>query len=282
MPENVEKKHIEKMISEGKDIFGRKDFELLPVKIDKTFPKYIAENQDRLKNLIFVPEPSYKLKISLKKFKYQISDFLYTKTKDGTVRNVKICGLKFYYDKNNKKNKIGRNCKLKNVKLTLGLKIEQDCTIISQKKDSIVINNGSSIGKGTYISNYEKPDSKIIIGKNCGLGWYNNYYGQGGITIGNNVMTASNVCILTSNHGYKDISVPIIRQESTYAPVSIGDDCWLGYNVIVLPGVKIGKHCTIGAGSVVTKDIPDYSIAVGSPCKVVKRYNFETGQWEKL
>ena len=53
--------------------------------------------------------------------------------------------------------------------------------------------------------------------------------------------------------------------------VTIGDDCWIGGNVIILPGVTIGKGCTIGAGSVVTKDIPEYSVAIGSPAKVVKK-----------
>lgn len=53
--------------------------------------------------------------------------------------------------------------------------------------------------------------------------------------------------------------------------VTIGDDCWIGGNVIILPGVTIGKGCTIGAGSVVTKNIPDYSVAIGSPAKVVKK-----------
>jgi acetyltransferase-like isoleucine patch superfamily enzyme len=53
-------------------------------------------------------------------------------------------------------------------------------------------------------------------------------------------------------------------------PVKIGDDCWIGGNVVILPGVTIGEGCTIGAGSVVTKDIPPFSVAVGSPCKVRK------------
>jgi len=55
------------------------------------------------------------------------------------------------------------------------------------------------------------------------------------------------------------------------APISIGDDCWFGANVTVVQGVKIGNGCTIGAGSVVVKDIPDRCVAVGNPCRVVKR-----------
>jgi acetyltransferase-like isoleucine patch superfamily enzyme len=58
-------------------------------------------------------------------------------------------------------------------------------------------------------------------------------------------------------------------------PIHIGDDCWLGGSVIVLPGVKIGNACTIGAGAVVTKDIPDRSIAVGNPARVIKTINLD-------
>lgn len=54
-------------------------------------------------------------------------------------------------------------------------------------------------------------------------------------------------------------------------PIFIGDDCWIGGDVIILPGVRIGEGCTIGAGSVVTRDVPPFSVAVGSPCRVVRR-----------
>ena len=63
--------------------------------------------------------------------------------------------------------------------------------------------------------------------------------------------------------------------------INIGDGCWLGEKVCVLPGVTIGKKCIIGAGSIVTKSIPDFSIAVGNPAKVIKKYNFETHKWDK-
>lgn len=62
--------------------------------------------------------------------------------------------------------------------------------------------------------------------------------------------------------------------------VHIGDGSWLGTHVVIAGNITIGKHCVIGANSVVTKDIPDYSVAVGIPAKVVKRYNFDTKCWE--
>ena len=64
--------------------------------------------------------------------------------------------------------------------------------------------------------------------------------------------------------------------------VAIGEDCKIYNNCVILPGVHIGKHCTIGANSVVTHDIPDYCVAVGVPTRIIKRYNFKTQQWEKV
>ena len=64
--------------------------------------------------------------------------------------------------------------------------------------------------------------------------------------------------------------------------IEIGDDSWIGINSVIVGNVRIGKHCVIGANSVVNKNIPDYSIAVGSPAKVIKRYNFEKKEWEHI
>lgn len=62
--------------------------------------------------------------------------------------------------------------------------------------------------------------------------------------------------------------------------VIIGDDTWIGEHAVII-GASIGKHCVIGSNSVVTHDIPDFSIAVGTPAKIIKRYDFETGKWRK-
>jgi acetyltransferase-like isoleucine patch superfamily enzyme len=62
----------------------------------------------------------------------------------------------------------------------------------------------------------------------------------------------------------------------------IGDDCWIGANAVVTAGVTIGKHSVVAAGAVVTKDIPPYSVAVGNPCRVIKRYDIERNEWVKV
>ncbi len=102
------------------------------------------------------------------------------------------------------------------------------------------------------------------------------------ILIEKNVLIASKVYITDNLHEYKDITMPIKDQPLKYTGnVIIGEESWIGENVCII-GAKIGKHCVIGANSVVTKDIPDYSVAVGVPAKIIKKYNFETGKWEKV
>ncbi len=92
---------------------------------------------------------------------------------------------------------------------------------------------------------------------------------SGKITIGNNVFIAPNVCIITEEHAM-DVEQRIAGLEYTH-PVTIGDNVWICAGALVLPGVTIGEGAIIGAGSVVTKDIPPYSLAVGNPCKVIRK-----------
>lgn len=88
------------------------------------------------------------------------------------------------------------------------------------------------------------------------------------VTIGDRVQIGTGVSIITAGH---DTSVLSRRKFVEFGhPIFIEDDCWIGSNVVILPGVTIGQGSTIGAGSVVTKDIPPFSVAVGTPCRVKK------------
>lgn len=110
----------------------------------------------------------------------------------------------------------------------------------------IRIGSGSSLNQGTIIDGY------------------------GGVTIGRNVRIASYVRINTADHVFTDPDLPISQQGFQVAPVTIGDDVWLGTGAVVGSGVTIGTGSVIGAGSVVTSDIPPYSVAVGVPCRVIR------------
>ncbi len=128
----------------------------------------------------------------------------------------------------------------------------------------------------------------ISIGKDVQMNDYVHIGAVGSITIGDNVLMASKIYISDHNHGSYDelisdqpMSIPINRK-AICKPVIIGDNVWLGESVCVLPGVTIGEGCVVGALSVVTKSLPPYSIAVGSPAKVVKVFDFEINKWIKI
>jgi acetyltransferase-like isoleucine patch superfamily enzyme len=120
----------------------------------------------------------------------------------------------------------------------------------------------------------------VIIGDRTKIGLSNTIIGP--VTLGNDIRLAQNITLSGLNHNYEDINMPIHKQGVSTAPICIEDHCWIGANVVVVAGVTIGKHAIVAAGSIVTKDIPAYSVAVGNPARVIKQYNFETSTWEKI
>jgi acetyltransferase-like isoleucine patch superfamily enzyme len=119
----------------------------------------------------------------------------------------------------------------------------------------------------------------VFIGEGTGIGIGNVVIGP--VKIGNFSMTAQHVVISGLNHGYQDVTISPRHQKVATKQITIDDNVWIGANCTVTAGVTIGKHSVIGAGSVVTRDIPPYSVAVGNPAKVIKQYNFTTQTWEK-
>lgn len=107
---------------------------------------------------------------------------------------------------------------------------------------------------------------RCLIGKGCGI------VGHFSIDIGDDVWTGHHVYITDQNHGYEDVTRPISQQSQPEQAVVIGNGSWLGFGTVVLPGARIGEHVTIGANSVVTGEIPSFSVAVGAPARVVRRY----------
>jgi len=121
--------------------------------------------------------------------------------------------------------------------------------------------------------------ANLTIGHGCVFGYNNHITCVREVTIGDFVLTANNVYISDNLHSYEDISKPIIKQEVQFKrAVSIGCGSWIGENVSII-GATIGKNSVIGANSVVTRDIPDYSVAVGAPATVIRQYDFELQRW---
>jgi len=104
----------------------------------------------------------------------------------------------------------------------------------------------------------------------------------GPVHIGNDIRLAQNIVMSGLNHNYEDLSKPISEQGVTTAPIVVEDESWIGSNSVVLPGVTIGKHCVVAAGSIVTKDVPPYSVVAGNPARIVKQYVQESKTWERI
>ena len=134
------------------------------------------------------------------------------------------------------------------------------------------------------------PDkAKLLFGKSIQINDYVHIVAMNRIEIGDNVLMASNIFISDNSHGsYKgelgdsDPLIPPIEREYVSNPIKIGNNVWIGEGVCIMPGVTIGDGCIIGAHSIVNKDIPENSIAAGSPAIIIKRYNIETNHWEKV
>lgn len=151
--------------------------------------------------------------------------------------------------------------------------------ILASEPNKIFIGKDTRINRHCFIFD---ASGFVKIGENVQIGDYCTIYGHGGVTIGNNVVFASHVSVIASEHSYEDINTPILSQPSIHKGIQIDSGSWLGINVTVLDGVTIGKNCIIGAGSIVKHDIPDFSVAVGSPAKVVKKYDINSNEWIRV
>jgi acetyltransferase-like isoleucine patch superfamily enzyme len=128
----------------------------------------------------------------------------------------------------------------------------------TSKEGLLFLGNDVSLAQGCMISAY----NRIVIGENTVIGPY--------------------TLITDNSRKPGDVSVPSRDQEVVSGEVHIGADCFIGFNSSILMNVTIGKHCIIGAASVVARDIPAYSIVAGVPAKVIKRFDFEKREWVKV
>lgn len=128
--------------------------------------------------------------------------------------------------------------------------------------------------------NREKP--RLIIEDNVGIGYGSIILALNKVHIEKHVMIGPYVTIVDYDHNYKDVKKSINDQGLNSKPVVTSEGSWIGTKATICKGVKIGRNSVVGANSLVTKDIPDYSVVAGAPANVIKKYNPETKNWERV
>ena len=117
----------------------------------------------------------------------------------------------------------------------------------------------------------------VSIGQNLHL-----ISGDGKLIIGKNTTISSNVFITNVDHEYRELGKSVLEQPTIYQPTMIGEECFIGYGVVIQAGTTLGKHCIVGSNSVVRGDFPDNCVIAGVPAKIIRKYNPETEQWERV
>lgn len=147
--------------------------------------------------------------------------------------------------------------------------------------ESVVLGNATVFQKGAwlYCGSTSGSVGQIRVGNDCVFGYNNHITAVKSVLIGNAVLTANNVYISDNLHGFEDVSQPIMHQPVKFKrEVIVGDGSWIGENACII-GAHVGKNCVIGANAVVTKDIPDFSVAVGVPARVIRQYDVVRREW---
>lgn len=150
---------------------------------------------------------------------------------------------------------------------------------ISVGRGVYVFSHARIEGVSRYNNNSYSPHIRLCDGVSIQQGLHLTCANH--VEIGKNTSIAANVTITDIHHPYKNIDIPIELQDIEVSEVVIGEDCKIYNGAVILPSVHIGRHVTVGANAVVNINIPDYCVAVGSPARIIKRYNVETQRWEK-
>lgn len=150
-----------------------------------------------------------------------------------------------------------------------------------QGKKHISIGRNSVVQRGGWLLalKIDNENPILSIGDNCAIGDYCHITSVRKVVFENDVLVANNVYISDNLHDYQNINIPIKDQAVKFkGEVVLQSGCWIGENVCII-GASVGKNSVIGANSVVTSDIGDYCIAVGSPAKVIKKYDLKSEKW---
>lgn len=146
----------------------------------------------------------------------------------------------------------------------------------------VKIGNKVRIYPGVRIETHGAEGS-IYIKDNVSIGQNFHITSSGSeLVVGEDTTISGNVFITNIDHDYRQIGVHILKQDYITKETIIGKNCFIGYGVAIQAGTILGKQCIVGANSVVRGKFPDYCVIVGAPAKIVKRYNFNTGIWERV
>lgn len=150
-----------------------------------------------------------------------------------------------------------------------------------KNKKYLTVGNHTSIGNGAEFFPLEQGHPSLIdIGDGVVIGDYNRFASMNSIVIEDNVLFAAYVHITDHSHEYRNPDIPVVKQGVfTKGGVRICKGSWIGLRASILSGVTIGEHSVVAAGSVVTKDVPAFSVVAGVPAKVIKRYDFDKKEW---
>jgi acetyltransferase-like isoleucine patch superfamily enzyme len=155
-----------------------------------------------------------------------------------------------------------------------GVSIGQGSYINALSKNGIVIGNNVSFGRNCQIECtgvLRELGEGLTIGDGVGIAANAFIAVRGNVSIGKNTIFGPDVKVFSENHNYSKVDVPIRLQGDIRKGVTIGEDCWIGANAIILDGVTIGNGSVVAAGAVVTKNIDDYSVVGGVPAKLIKK-----------
>ena len=167
------------------------------------------------------------------------------------------------------------------------LKTDKNTRIYIGKHVKILGGSMFTVGNGVSIRPAAElwcHSGQIIIGEGTDIGTRCRFSVMNSLVIGKNVLFSPNVYITDCDHAYTNVTKPVMQQGVVQKDnrVCIKDGAYIGINAVIVGNVTIGKGSVIGANSVVTKDVPDYCVAVGVPARVIKRYDPAVGKWVKL
>ncbi|HBC99505.1 MAG TPA: lipopolysaccharide biosynthesis protein [Lachnoclostridium sp.] len=151
-----------------------------------------------------------------------------------------------------------------------------------QRKKHLYIGNNVRIYPGMR-AELTKESARIVVEDNVSIGQNLHVVSyQGALNIGRNTTISGNVFVSNVDHDYREIGIHVLNQGMLEKETLIGENCFIGYGAVIMPGTKLGKQCIVGANAVVCGDFPDDCVIAGVPAKIVKKYNEKLNEWIKV